>query len=65
MMLRRAACLFLLVTAASFPFVAACGGKDAPTPAVAAGSVQLGRDKAPLGSPLEVTIDPASYRAVC
>ena len=33
----------------------ACSGKDAPAPAVAAGSVQLSRDKAPLGSPLDVT----------
>ncbi len=33
----------------------ACGRKEAPAPAVATASVQLNHDKAPLGSPIDVT----------
>lgn len=36
-------------------FGTACRRKDAPAPPVAAGTVQLSRDKAPLGSPLDIT----------
>jgi len=54
-MLRRATRLFLLVTAAAFPFVAACRSKEPAAPPVATASVQLSRSKAPLGSPIDIT----------
>jgi hypothetical protein len=55
MMLRRATRLFLLATAASFPFIAACKSKEPAAPPVATASVQLSRSKAPLGSPIDIT----------
>jgi hypothetical protein len=35
--------------------IAACGGADQPTPAVANASLRVNRDAAPLGSPLDLT----------
>jgi hypothetical protein len=55
MIARRATRLFLLATAASLPFVAACKSKEPAAPPVATASVQLSRAKAPLGSPIDIT----------
>jgi hypothetical protein len=54
MILRRAITPYSLAIVLSLPF-AACGGNEPAAPPVATASVQASRQKAPLGSPLDIT----------
>src|SRR5688572_6820610 len=55
MILRRAVTPSLLAVVLSLPFAAGCGGNEPAAPPVATAAVQLSRQKAPLGSPLDIT----------
>jgi len=55
MILRPAFRPHVLALALSIPFAAGCGTKEPAAPPVASVSVQLSRQKAPLGSPIDVT----------
>src|SRR5262245_64888419 len=45
----------LLVVCASLVATAACRRKEAPTPPVATATVAVNHEKAPIGSPLDIT----------
>ena len=59
MTFRCSRCSVVLATAvlavAAASLLSACGRKEAPAPPVATPSVRLNHDKAPLGSPIEIT----------
>jgi len=55
MSLSRAFRPHVLALALSLPFAVGCGSKEPATPPVATASVQLSRQKAPLGSPIDIT----------
>ena len=47
--------LFIALAAVSAPMVGGCQKQDTPAPTVATPSLRLNHDKAPLGSPIEIT----------
>src|SRR5262245_54310708 len=55
MIFRRAARFLALAALASIPLSAACRSKEPPAPPVATASVQLSRQRAPLGSPIDIS----------